>query len=402
MASNSEDFKEYDEPHRIHVLFLASEWGSSKGGLSTINRELAINVAECPDVNVTFFVPHCNYEEKEAASHHKIDLVEAIEITDMDELRWLCFPPHKLQIDVVVGHGVKLGPQAEAIRVSRNCKWIQVVHTAPEELAMHKTYSSAISSGEIKNEIEVELCKSADFVVTVGPKLYEIIRRHLCSCKSKEAILDFTPGIFREFSGVKQDRYREGKFQVLLFGRGDTEDFELKGFDIAAKAVASLKEAHLIFVGAPKGKKEELKDRFRKCGIPGERLTVRRYLQNRESLKKLLCEADLAVMPSRTEGFGLAGLEALSAGLPILVSRNSGFGEALSKLPFGSHFVVDSNDPRVWSKAIKKVMKEGREKRLTEVDEIRTKYNRNYSWEAQSKELIEKMTKMLYGTNFFV
>ena len=41
---------------RLGVLFLGSEWGSSKGGLSTINRELPINVTKHPEVDVTFFV----------------------------------------------------------------------------------------------------------------------------------------------------------------------------------------------------------------------------------------------------------------------------------------------------------------------------------------------------------
>ena len=71
-------------------------------------------------------------------------------------------------------------------------------------------------------------------------------------------------------------------------------------------------------------------------------LTVRSFLQDRESFKSLFCEVDLAVMPSRTEGFGLAALEALSAGLPILVSKNSGFGEALRKVKFGPYFVANS------------------------------------------------------------
>ena len=50
-------------------------------------------------------------------------------------------------------------------------------------------------------------------------------------------------------------------------------------------------------------------------------------MKDRESLKRVLCEVDLAIMPSGTEGFGLTGPEALSAGLPVLVSGNSGFGE---------------------------------------------------------------------------
>lgn len=43
-------------------------------------------------------------------------------------------------------------------------------------------------------------------------------------------------------------------------------------------------------------------------------------------------------------GFGLTGLEALSAGIPILVSLKLGFGEAFMKVPFSLHFVINSDD----------------------------------------------------------
>ena len=74
---------------------------------------------------------------------------------------------------------------------------------------------------------------------------------------------------------------------------------------------------------------------------------MRCFNESRQKLAELFCEVDLAVMPSRTEGFGLAALEALSAGLPVLVSGNSGFGEALRKVPHGSSCVVESEDPKV-------------------------------------------------------
>ena len=70
-------------------------------------------------------------------------------------------------------------------------------------------------------------------------------------------------------------------------------------------------------------------------------------------------------MPSRTEGFGLTALEALSAGLPVLVSRNSGIGKALKKVPYGSNCVVNSEfnnkDPMRWAEAIKAVCQKGKE-----------------------------------------
>ena len=93
---------------------------------------------------------------------------------------------------------------------------------------------------------------------------------------------------------------------------------------------------------------------------------MRCFNENREQLARLFCEVDLAIMPSRTEGFGLAALEALSAGLPVLVSGNSGLGEALKEIPNGSNCVVKSKDPKDWANAIRVVRKKNRTLRLRE------------------------------------
>jgi len=190
--------------------------------------------------------------------------------------------------------------------------------------------------------------------------------------------------------------------KVLTFGRGDPEDFSLKGYDIAAKAIAELKKGsyRLIFVGAPDGKQEEVAENLLKSGISKCQLTVRKFLQSKESLKELFCEVDLAIMPSRTEGFGLTALEALSAGLPILVSRNSGLGDTLHTLPSGKSFVVDSEDPKDWAKAIARVRRKDRAKRLQKVQRLRTSYEETFSWEKQSEALIEKMWSLVHGEAF--
>ena len=398
MASNSTERQESGGSAspcgKLRVLFLASEWGSSEGGLSTTNRELAINTAQHSGVDVTIFVPQCNDEDKKAALGHKIKLVEATRQPGVEKLQWLFFLPDDLHIDVVVGHGIMLGPQANAIKKVQKCKWVQVVHTVPEELGMYKTLGA-----DEKHKTEVELCQLADFVVSIGPKLNEAFRCYLSSCKNAEMFFNFTPGIFSEFSEVKQVSEREGKFRVLLFGRGDEEDFSVKGFDIAAKAIASLENTKLVFVGAPERKVEEVKDRFLNCGIRASNLTVRSFSPDRESLKSLFCEVDLAVMPSRTEGFGLTALEALSAGLPILVSENSGFGEALSKVRFGSYFVVDSDDAQVWANAIQRLQVKERCDRLEESEILRSLYSKKYGWKKQCGELISKMTALVEGNN---
>ena len=124
---------------------------------------------------------------------------------------------------------------------------------------------------------------------------------------------------------------------------------------------------------------------------------MRGFVQDRASLKHLFQEVDLVVMPSRTEGFGLTALEALSAGLPVVVSHNSGFGEALCSVPFGSSFVVNSEDPADWTAAIQKLWDKDRKTRLEEVKKLRDSYGRKYNWAEQIKQLVNKIIILLHS-----
>jgi len=385
----------------LNVTLLASEWDSSKGGLSTFNRNLATELAQDEQVKVTLLVPQysCSEEGKRNAESHKVSIREAERRPGYDDpLDWLSFPPEDLTIDIIVGHGVKLGKQAQVIRKSHSCKWVQVLHTAPEQLGMHKNYQNAISQGEEKNKAEVGLCELADAVAAVGPKLTEAYSSHLRFCRKDQDILQLTPGTFSEFSVITHAANECDQFKVLIFGRGDPEDFSLKGYDIAGKAINELKDSsyHLVFVGAPDGKHEEVAEKLLGDGISRNQLSVRKFAQRKE-LKKLFCEVDLAIMPSKTEGFGLTALEALSAGLPILVSRNSGFGYTLRTLSLGKPFVVDSDDPKDWAKAIRAVRLRDRAERLQEIQRLRASYEEKFSWKKQCEALVEKMWSLVHG-----
>ena len=372
---------------------MGDEWGSSKGGLSTLNRELAKHLARQPGVEVTVLLLHYSEKERQEADEVNVRLATPQTMPVSDPLMRLCFPFDALGIDVVVGHGQKLGAPAQAIAKQRKCKRVHIVHTASEELAMFKEGETALPKGEEKHQAELELCKEAEIVAAIGPKLAEAISAPLRSYRKDQQVIDITPGIFPEFTKMEQASEEGGKFRILVFGRGDSEDFELKGYDIAAQAVAGLNDKSylLIFVGAPKGKEEEVKNNLLKCGISRDQLIVRSFIESRDELEKLFCEADLAIMPSRTEGFGLAALEALSAGLPILVGDNSGFGKALQTLTFGSSFVVDSDEAEEWGKAIRRARQKGRQIRLNEALSLREFYDAKFKWETQCKILVERM-----------
>ena len=384
---------------KVKVTILASEWGSSFMEFPTLNRELAIQLAKFPEVEITFFLPKCCQMDKKVALEYNVKIVEAEPVPGMEQLNWLCFPPDDLEIDIIVGHGAELGSPAYAIKRNKKCKWVQVVHSDPEELGMFKNSSNPISKRVEKHRTEVELCEMADHVVGVGAKLSEAFRSYLRGCKKEDNVFDFTPGVFEEFVAVYQDPNERQQRSVLVFGRGDVEDFQLKGFDIAGKAIAALQNTRLVFVGAPDGKQEEIADLLFECGVPASRLRVRGFVQDRESLKRLFQEVDLVVMPSRTEGFGLTGLGAMSAGLPVLVTRNSGFGEALSNVAFGSAFVIESEDPALWTAAIQKIWSKDRKNRLEEAVILRDNYGGKYNWAKQIEELVGKMIILAHGRN---
>ena len=123
------------------------------------------------------------------------------------------------------------------------------------------------------SQAEVKLCELADQVVAIGPKVEEVFSRYLRFCGKDQDVLTLTPGIFSEFADVPQAAEERGRFRVFVFGRGDREDLYLKGYDIAARAVAELckHEPHLfklVFVGAPEGEEEKVKEMLLKEGIP--------------------------------------------------------------------------------------------------------------------------------------
>ena len=387
----------------LRVTLLSSEWRSAKGGLSTINRELAIQLAKHPSVEVSVYLPQCSEEDKQVARDHNVRLIKAREMPGLEPNFWLSCLPEDHIVDCVIGHGADLGRQVQFIkRTHPFCKWIQVVHTAPEELGMYKEYEERISKGEEKHQVEVELCKLADQVVAVGPKLAEAFSGYLRPFGKDQDVLNLTPGIFSEFADVKQASQEISSFSVLVFGRGDSEDFRLKGFDIAAQAIGELKDTtyKLVFVGATSGEEEKVADVLLKQSIDRSQLRVRRFNESREKLAQLFCEVDLAIMPSRTEGFGLGALEALSAGLPVLVSGNSGLGEALKEVPYGSSCVVESKDPKDWANAIKAVRKKNRKLRLSESKVLRGVYAEMYSWQDHCNRLVERMLAISQGNMF--
>ena len=84
----------------------------------------------------------------------------------------------------------------------------------------------------------------------------------------------------------------------------------------------------------------------------GNRLLFAGFL-GRKQVSRILSMTDLLVMPSEAEPFGIAALEAMRFGIPVLISSQSGVVEIVrNAIP------VDNRDIEVMASIVEKLLKE--------------------------------------------
>ena len=401
----------YSSSNPVRVTILANEWGRRWGfleGKSILTTELSKQLAKFPHAKVSVLVPEgsCDELHKTVAKSHNVTMVEAKKQPGLkDPNDWLYFPPKGLTTDIVIGVGERLCEVAQIFKKFHHCKSVFFGWDSFEE-SLSRDSKSRDSPPEIedvclgKSNVQ-PMMQMADLPVAVGPKRAEKLSVSL-SCQGKE-VFKLTPGILGEFADVTQTLCDRKKFRILVAGHGHPRYFHKEGLDTVAKAVAGLKDRsyEIILVGAAKGEHRGFIEKFHECGVPKHQLIIRSPPKDEEEMKRWLREADLAIVPSGEQEFGMFGLIALSSGLPILVHGASGLGEALTDVINGSSSIVESEDISVWSKAIKRVRDRNRRKRLEEADLLRKHYSEKYSWEEQCGALVEEMLKMASGMNFF-
>lgn len=153
----------------------------------------------------------------------------------------------------------------------------------------------------------------------------------------------------------------------------------------------------LISVCSPADEPDGLKEILLKHEISPTQLKVRSHCKSLDAICKMFVEADLLILPflpSKSEDFGFIALQAISSELPILVSHNSGLGQALKEVPHGSSCVVNSDKPEDWAKYIATVKKKPRKLRLSEASLLRESYDKMYPWDKQCSEVLDKILQL--------
>ena len=156
---------------------------------------------------------------------------------------------------------------------------------------------------------------------------------------------------FARDSGEARSRLGLGEGPVVLFV-GRLQD--LKGPDLAIRAFAQVRrEATLLIVGGPSGAEggSILKRLERLAADQGvlDRLRFAPPVPH-EELSWVYSAADMLLMPSRSESFGLAALEAQACGVPVVASRVGGLRTAVRHGASG--YLVEGRDPRAYASRI--------------------------------------------------
>ncbi len=218
----------------------------------------------------------------------------------------------------------------------------------PYNLTCHGTDIFQNLDSSIHRWFTLKALKNADKIFAVSKKLKERISEEgIPKNKIKISIAKVDKKKFRK-------RKIKKKNQIIFVGKVQ----KVKGVDLLIEAFSNIKNDFpnykLLIVGdfdEPKyyGK---LKKRINKLKL-NEKIE---FLGNRNDVEKLLNQSKLFVLPSRSEGYGIALAEALSCELKCIATNIGGIPEVLEKYK-GDCILVEPEAEKI-AEGIKKQLKD--------------------------------------------
>lgn len=347
------------------VLLVIDEWSPTRGGISQFNRRLALAFA-AGGYRTACLVREATAVEREDAEKHGVTLFTAVTTPAGPNLSVPVPEVVAWRPDIVVGHDVVSGSVAwtYAKYYVPGTSLAYVLHTAPSQNEPYKPHTDRARRTADREREMRGVSADAAVVAAVGP----LLRRRAEAVLGDGHVLQLDPGMDIPDDLRWLRRQPPANPIVLMVCR--TDHIEPKGLDIAAGAVAAARFAHsrprpeLRIRGAREERCDLLHaDLVQRFGMARDRIDVREYSPDPAEIAHDLGQAALFVMPARAEGFGLAALEAISLGTPVLVSDRSGLAEMLRlHLPeYAEPMIVPvvddlERDISAWREAIERKM----------------------------------------------
>jgi D-inositol-3-phosphate glycosyltransferase len=265
--------------------------------------------------------------------------------------------------DLVFSHYWLSGEVACLLRPRLAAGWAHIAHTLG--LVKNRTLAAgAHPEPELRIRVEGEIAQQADLsIASTADEAAELIDGYHAD---PVRVFTVAPGVdLSMFQPMDRAAARQkvgfGEERLLLFvGRLE----RLKGVEIAIRALSLLRDrrhedVRLLVLGedsrdGDESEKERLKAIASELGVR-DRVEFAGSVAHHE-LPYFYAAADVCVMPSYSESFGLVALEAQSCGCPVVASTASGLRAVVRDEVSG--YLVDGHDPAIYAERIGRLLED--------------------------------------------
>lgn len=303
-----------------------------------------------------------------------------------------------IHYDIIHSHYWMSGMAAIELSESWNIPFIQMFHT----LGLMKNRiarSEAEMEGDYRIQGEKRVLVRADRIIAAT--LAEKSQLEFLYSANSSKISVIPPGVdTRHFYPIPKDEAKEvvgvpqDAHMILFVGRIEP----LKGIDNLIKAIGIIQERgvlqccphQLIIIGGePNAKPEDMNAEMARLQDMVESLGIENFViflgkQDQQILPYYYSAAEVAVMPSHYESFGMVALEAMACGTPVVASQVGGLAFLIRDGETG--FVVPGNDIESLADRLINLIKD---KALREkLGRNSSEYAKLYAWENISKKMV--------------
>jgi glycosyltransferase involved in cell wall biosynthesis len=398
------------------IVFFATAWGSHYGGINSFNYDLCKALAKltAPSLSVVCIVEDDIVEDEDK------DKLSGLEIWSLPTVR-----SSKQDIDnvvdklksrqltavYVIGHDVHTGPRAIAVSKHLNVP-VAVFHHM--DYRAYKPFQGKNDKEQLDNQRNI--LKEANIVFAIGPKLENSAKDKIRGREEAVRVIKVQPGL-AEIKPVKMPL----GFSAITFGRVNRENTLLKQIDLAVASFGRAAGNEAKPLGEDPGivviglSEEELDTEYKLLKSLVEKYARRAvsiygwsYDNNRDNLFEELKGHSVCMMLSIHEGFGLVGLEAISAGVPLILSKNTGLYNAITQPPpdglgitYPYSVEISGSFSELQSKDIEEVVKHlyaiatNKDEAKRKAIELREKLYECWTWENVAHQVIREFENIL-------
>ena len=374
----------------IYLHEISNELGTKGHTVDIFTREHDIRDPLEIEINNNSKVIHLNagdLAEEKHQMHNYIDLFTSNLINYIDE--------KNLQYDLIYSNYWMSGIVGELISEKLKIPHIITFHTMG---LTKRSVNYLENESDFRIENELDLIQKSDAIVVPTHQEKENL---ILNYKSENNIYIVSPGVdLEKFKSKNKFESREklGLSQTtkILLSVGRLEP--IKGYDVLINALSFLNisddfDVRLLIIGGDSKSQNEL-ERLNSLKLKHGLSNQVNFLGaiDHDELPIYLSAADVFVMPSAYETFGIAALEASACNLPVIAPQVGGLKSVVKHGQTG--FLSVNKSPESLMHYLEILLKN---KPLRELFGVNSRLHAmNYSWGKSSEDLISVFEDVLY------